>query len=116
MCTYIAIVVLILSGADFWNMTQLKNTILWTFSVAILSMFHIPQIMENDDYFRNAIRDNFKLIAVFEFVVAFYTFPLLVELGRVGGVVAEPLPPQTRACAIDALGSSPDRFAREGLP
>ena len=34
--------------------------------------------------------------------------------GRVGGVVAEPLPPQTRACATDALGSSPDRFAQEG--
>ena len=33
--------------------------------------------------------------------------------GRVGGVVTEPLPPQTRACAIDALGSSPDRFAQE---
>ena len=32
--------------------------------------------------------------------------------GRVGGVVTEPLPPQTRACAIDALGSSPDRFAQ----
>ena len=32
--------------------------------------------------------------------------------GRVGGVVAEPLPPQTRACATDALGSSPDRFAQ----
>ena len=37
-------------------------------------------------------------------------------LGRVGGVVAEPLPPQTRACAIDALGSSPDRFAQGALP
>ena len=36
--------------------------------------------------------------------------------GRVGGVVAEPLPPQTRACAIDALGSSPDRFAQGALP
>ena len=33
--------------------------------------------------------------------------------GRVGGVVTEPLPPQSRACAIDALGSSPDRFAQE---
>ena len=36
--------------------------------------------------------------------------------GRVGGVVTEPLPPQSRACAIDALGSSPDRFAQEALP
>ena len=38
------------------------------------------------------------------------------DLGRVGGVVTEPLPPQSRACAIDALGSSPDRFAQEALP
>ena len=34
------------------------------------------------------------------------------DAGRVGGVVTEPLPPQSRACAIDALGSSPDRFAQ----
>ena len=41
------------------------------------------------------------------------SFPLFS--GRVGGVVTEPLPPQSRACAIDALGSSPDRFAQEAL-
>ena len=39
-----------------------------------------------------------------------------IFVGRVGGVVTEPLPPQSRACAIDALGSSPDRFAQEALP
>ena len=38
---------------------------------------------------------------------------LVEDLGRVGGVVTEPLPPQTRACAIDALGSSPARFAQD---
>ena len=32
--------------------------------------------------------------------------------GRVGGVVTEPRPSQTRACAIDALGSSLGRFAQ----
>ena len=42
--------------------------------------------------------------------------PAQPDRGRVGGVVAEPLPPQTRACAIDALGSSPDRFAQGALP
>ena len=36
--------------------------------------------------------------------------------GRGGGVVAEPLPPQTRACGITALGSSPHRFAQGVLP
>lgn len=32
--------------------------------------------------------------------------------GRVEAVVTEPLPSQTRACAIDALGSSHGRFAQ----
>ena len=32
--------------------------------------------------------------------------------GRVGGGIAAPRPSQTRAGAIDALGSSPDRFAQ----
>ena len=36
--------------------------------------------------------------------------------GRVGGGIAAPRPSQSRACAIDALGSSPDRFAQETLP
>ena len=35
--------------------------------------------------------------------------------GRVGGGIAAPRPSQSRACAIDALGSSPDRFAQEAL-
>ena len=34
-------------------------------------------------------------------------------VGRVGGGIAAPHPSQTRAGAIDALGSSPDRFAQE---
>ena len=36
--------------------------------------------------------------------------------GRVGECIAAPRPPQSRACAIDALGSSPDRFAQERSP
>ena len=35
--------------------------------------------------------------------------------GRVDGVVAEPRPPQTRACAIDALGSSHGSFRSGGI-
>ena len=49
-------------------------------------------------------------------MASFPAHPESALSGRVGGVVAEPLPPQTRACAIDALGSSPDRFAQEVLP
>ena len=43
-------------------------------------MFRIPQIAEDKHYFSNAIKDNFKVFAVVEFIVAFYTFKLWVEL------------------------------------
>ena len=78
--TYVAIVVFVLYEADVWSTNHLKNTILWTFSVAVLSMFRIPQIADDETYFRKALKDNFKIIVVLEFVVAFYTFSLLAEL------------------------------------
>ena len=80
MFAYVAIIVFVLSAADLWNIKQLKNTILWTFSVAVVSMFRIPQITDDEAYFRKAIMNSFKIVAVLEFVIAFYTFSLLAEL------------------------------------
>ncbi len=80
MFTYIAVIVLVLYETGVWTTSQLKNTLLWTFSVAILSTFRIPQITDDETYFRTALKDNFKIIVVLEFVVAFYTFSLLAEL------------------------------------
>ena len=80
MLAYVSIVVFALYTADLWTVKQLKNTILWTFSVAIVSMFRIPQIADDEAYFRKALLNNFKIIAVLEFVIAFYTFSLLAEL------------------------------------
>lgn len=80
MLTYVSMITYVLYEAALWNTTQLKNTILWTFSVAVVSMFRIPQITENEAYFRKALKNNFKIIVVLEFVVAFYTFSLFAEL------------------------------------
>lgn len=78
--TYVASAVLLLHEIGLWSTSQLKNTIFWTLSVAFVSMFRVPQIAEDESYFRNAIKDCFKIIAVLEFVIAFYTFSLLAEL------------------------------------
>ena len=77
---YIILTIIGLFQVGVWDLDQFKNTILWSLSVAIVSLFRISQMIEDDHYFRNALKDNFKLIAIFEFVVTFYTFPLLVEL------------------------------------
>ena len=76
----IALIVFGLSSANFWDMSQLKNTIFWGLTVAFVSMSHLPRMTEDSRYFRNAVKDSFKLVVILEFVIAFHTFPLFVEL------------------------------------
>ena len=80
MTGYIVLVVFGLSSAELWDVSQLKNTIFWGLTVAFVSMFHLSKITEDDHYFINAVKDNFKLVVILEFVIAFHTFPLFVEL------------------------------------
>lgn len=80
MIGYILIEVLILQKIGIWNLGQLKNTIIWFFSVAFISIFQKEAIKKDGRYFKRIIWDNLKLIAVFQFIVDFYTFSLLTEL------------------------------------
>ena len=75
---YIVLVILVLQKTGFWNSGLLKNTILWCISVPVVLMFRISTQDENS--FWNAVKDNFRATAALEFVVAFYTFSLWVEL------------------------------------
>jgi hypothetical protein len=80
MAMYIGLVVYGLYELELWTISQLKNTILWGVSVAMLSLFRIADVKNFQSYFKVAVKDNFKLIIVLEFIVALYTFPLWVEL------------------------------------
>ena len=80
MVSYIVLITLALYQLGAWDSGQLKNTILWGATVAVVSLFRVPQIAEDEHYFRNAIWDNFKVVALIEFVIGFYTFSLWVEL------------------------------------
>lgn len=80
MAAYVILVVVALHAIGLWHVGQLKNTILWTMTVAVFAFFRIPKIAADEHYFRNAIKDNFKIVAVLEFVVAFYTLPIWAEL------------------------------------
>ena len=75
---YIVLVVFILQKIGFWNSGLLKNTIFWCISVPIVLMFRI--LPQDENSFWNAIKDNFRVTAALEFIVAFYTFSLWVEL------------------------------------
>lgn len=80
MLGYIAIVVYWLSEIGIWDIDQLKNTILWTLTVAIASVYRVETIKKEKGFFKNSVLDSLKLTAILEFIFTFYSFPLIVEI------------------------------------
>ena len=80
MICYITLVVFVFFKLGVWDLSQLKNTVIWFFTAAAVSSFRIVSISEEKEFFLIAIKDNFKFVMIIEFVVAFHTFSLLAEL------------------------------------
>ena len=80
MATYVGLLVYCLYELELWTTAQLKNTIILSGSVAVVSLFRISDIADEPHYFRTAIKDILKLVTVLEFIVAFYAFSLWIEL------------------------------------
>lgn len=80
MVSYMAIVIYWLSELDLWNFEQLKNTVFWCVSVGFMSLFKLEKIKQDKHFFKHSVLDNLKLLAILQFVVGVYTFPLWVEV------------------------------------
>lgn len=70
----------LLSEMGIWDLSQAKNSVFWFFSVAAVSLFRLNKIADDPHYFKNAIKDNLKIIVLLQFLVSFYTFNIFVEL------------------------------------
>jgi hypothetical protein len=80
MLSYMAIVIYWLSELDLWNAEQLKNTVFWCVSVGFMSLFKLEQIKKDQSFFKHSVIDNLKLLAILQFIVGVYTFPLWAEV------------------------------------
>lgn len=80
MTVYMVIVISVLSELALWNAGQIKNTLFWCFSIGFLSLFKIDKLKNDRSYFKRLVVDSVKLLAVFQFVIGVYTFPLWVEV------------------------------------
>ncbi|MDP4534699.1 hypothetical protein Q3O60_00630 [Alkalimonas collagenimarina] len=80
MITYMVIVIYFLSELDLWNIGQLKNTLFWCASVGFMSLFKLESIKKDKSFFQHSVIDNLKLLAILQFIVSVYTFPLWVEV------------------------------------
>ena len=80
MISYVAAIVYILSKVDLWNVAQTKNTIFWCASVGFISLLKLDSIKKDRSFFIHSVIDNLKLLAIFQFIVNVYTFPLWLEI------------------------------------
>lgn len=77
--TYVSTIIFVLYRLDFWDMSLLKDTILWTFGSAIILTFSLKKIKRIVD-FKPLVINIFKWTIFIEFIVALYSFNIFAEL------------------------------------
>ncbi|SDL86688.1 hypothetical protein SAMN04488034_1198 [Salinimicrobium catena] len=77
---YVELALLLLTVLDFWEINLLKDTILWFLGSACISIYNSIKAIDIKDYFRKNLIDTFKFIFLFEFIINFYTLPLVWEI------------------------------------
>lgn len=77
---YAFIGVYLLFRLGWWNASQLKDTLLWSFFAIMAMLLSITSIKDNKDYFKEAIRENLKFTLITEFILGVYTFNLITEI------------------------------------
>lgn len=79
MLGYVSLVIYGLNTLHIWDMSQLKNTVVWFFTAALVYFFRLPSLLKEDDFFVPFIKANLRLLLIVEFVVGFYSFSFWIE-------------------------------------
>lgn len=83
MIIYVSLLIYALFKIGFWNRSMLFITIAWFFGSAIISWANVSEVNKNQNYFKYAIKDNFKLavtVGLIGFIIDMHVFSLTVEL------------------------------------
>lgn len=77
---YVGLSIYVLSFVGLWDSSQIKNTIVWYFTVATFSLFRLEHFKAKPRQLRDTVLDNLKLVGIIEYLVGNYTFHIAVEL------------------------------------
>jgi len=80
MLMYVGICVVLLAALHIWRWDNLKTTLLWTVTFALVTMLDANSVSEDDTFYRQTIRDTVNATALVLFVAEVKSFSLLVEL------------------------------------
>lgn len=80
MFIYIFFCLCMLSSLGLFEMSQIKEVVIWFFTVAFVYFLNAPNYLKLDTQFKKVIFDSLKVIALVEIITATYTFHIIVEL------------------------------------
>ena len=80
MIAYTAGIVFVLYQINFWNISLLKDTVVWFCFIGIPISFYSVTSETDQNLFRKIIVYNIKIVIIIEFIVNTYTFSLVGEL------------------------------------
>ena len=76
---YTAGIVYLLWRINLWDISQVKNTVLWFFTAGAASLFNITD-KNKKNYLKDTVKDILSITAVLQFLSGIYSFTLAVEL------------------------------------
>jgi hypothetical protein len=76
---YVALLVFVLHQAGVWHSWSLKETILWYFGTAAVTLFSWTEASRDPDYFRKRLAAAVRFSVAITFLVNFYVFSFWVE-------------------------------------
>lgn len=77
---YVEMIILVLVILNFWEIDDLKDTVLWYIGSAFLLLLGSNKALKENDYFKKIFWNSFKLIVLLEFITNLYTLELIWEL------------------------------------
>lgn len=81
MFAYIFFILWLFYNFQIWNNVELtKDIVFWIFGSAIILLMNTTKATQDDNYFKNILRDNLKLIVMLEFVIVLYSFNFWIEM------------------------------------
>ncbi|HTO16358.1 MAG TPA: hypothetical protein VLZ83_11335 [Edaphocola sp.] len=76
---YISFIVLGLFKMRLWDKYLIKDTVYWTFGVGFIILMNYDKAFKEEHYFKDLIKENFKVLLILEFIVGLYVFGIITE-------------------------------------
>lgn len=77
---YVVGITILFSKLSLWKHVYLKDVIIWTLFSGLINYMNAVTREADENYIIKIIKENFKLIIIFEFIINTFTFNILVEL------------------------------------